>query len=181
MRDIIFLIGYMGCGKTTLGEALARRTGVRFVDLDDYIEVRAGMSIREIFATKGEPEFRRMEREALAELSTPVAHTTIVACGGGTPCTPGNMELMNSVGLTVFLQTSVERLVSRLAVARDHRPLIAQLTDQELRLFVEHQLEARMPFYAKAAEVFDSTLLEDEAQVDQTSSSFIRQFLEYQP
>ena len=68
MRKTIFLIGYMGCGKTTLGRALAARTGVRFIDLDDYIEERAGMTISGIFATKGESAFRAMEREALETL-----------------------------------------------------------------------------------------------------------------
>jgi len=107
----VFLIGYMGCGKTTLGEPLARHMGLQFVDLDDYIERKYSMSAKEIFNTLGEPAFRRIESEALAKVATD-ARNVVVACGGGTPLVPANMELMNRLGITVWLQASVERIVS---------------------------------------------------------------------
>ena len=83
----IFLIGYMGCGKSTLGKALARRCELDFIDLDDYIEARAGKKIREIFAEEGEEAFRDMERRMLREVSADGKRDVVVACGGGTHMT----------------------------------------------------------------------------------------------
>lgn len=180
MRDIIFLLGFMGCGKTTLGRALAERADVRFVDLDDYVEARAGMSISRIFELRGERAFRAMEREALTAIATEAGpEVTVVACGGGTPCAEGNMELMNSLGRTVFLQTSPDRLMERLLVARSHRPLIAAMNDDELAAFVAARLPDRVKHYSKAAHTFDSTLLDDKEQVELTSRLFIDRFLNH--
>ena len=177
MQNTIFLIGYMGCGKTTLGRALAERADVTFIDLDDYVEARAGMSISRIFADRGEAAFRAMEREALTEIAASRADgTTVVACGGGTPCFGDNMELMDSLGTTVHLVTSVDRLFGRLAVARAHRPLIASLSDDELRNFIVRQLDIRTPHYTRAKAEFDSTLLEDPDQIEQTTRRFIDRF-----
>ena len=148
MQNTIFLIGYMGCGKTTLGRALAERADVTFIDLDDYVEIAASRA----------------------------DGTTVVACGGGTPCFGDNMELMDSLGTTVHLVTSVDRLFGRLAVARAHRPLIASLSDDELRNFIVRQLDIRTPHYTRAKAEFDSTLLEDPDQIEQTARRFIDRF-----
>lgn len=172
----IFLIGYMGCGKSTLGKALARRCELDFIDLDDYIEARAGKKIREIFAEEGEEAFRDMERRMLREVSADGKRDVVVACGGGTPCFAGNMELMQSRGLTVLLAASEERLFERLKRGRHKRPLIAALGDSELEEFVRKQLAARMPFYSRAAEIFDSTCLEDEDQIEEKCRAFISRF-----
>lgn len=177
MQKTIFLTGYMGCGKTTLGQALAERADVRFVDLDDYIESKAGMPISEIFKVSGEAEFRRMEREALEEVSDAAGLPTVIACGGGTACVDGNMEYMNSLGLTVFLDTTIDRLVSRLSIARSQRPLIADLGEDELRDYVAKNLSRRLPHYKKSQASFDSTWLEDEEQVESTARKFIERFL----
>ena len=189
MQNTIFLIGYMGCGKTTLGRALAERADVTFIDLDDYVEARAGMSISRIFADRGEAAFRAMEREALTEIAASRADgTTVVACGGGTPCFCDNMRYMLGAGTTVWLDatvgaicrrllvTSVDRLFGRLAVARAHRPLIASLSDDELRNFIVRQLDIRTPHYTRAKAEFDSTLLEDPDQIEQTARRFIDRF-----
>lgn len=175
----IFLLGYMGCGKTTLGRALAARMPVSFIDLDEYIEARAGMSVREIFATHGEARFREMEREAVEAIAsaTDPSATTIVALGGGTPCQPGNMELINSLGLTVHLTTPIPRLAERLALAKAQRPLIAKLTDEEITGFITNHLASRLPYYRMARESFDSTLLENQEQVDATARLFIKKFM----
>ena len=170
----IFLIGYMGCGKSTLGKALAQRCDIEFIDLDDYIETRAGKKIREIFADEGEAAFRGIEREMLLEVSEKA--NVLVACGGGTPCFGDNMSLMNSRGITVLLQTSHERLFERSKRGRHKRPLIAALTDEQLDVFIEEQLEKRMPHYSKSAEIFDSTLLEDENQIEEKCNAFISRF-----
>lgn len=172
----IFLLGFMGCGKTTLGKALHNATGLDFVDLDEAIEARAGMSVREIFSRRGEAAFRRMEREQL-RLEAGGHTRTIVACGGGTPCQHGNMSLMNSLGTTVWLQAPVDVLTRRLRLAREQRPLIATLGDTELELFVAETLHRRSPHYAMAHHTFDSSELEDPHQIAAAVSAFTRRFL----
>lgn len=119
----IFIIGYMACGKTTFGKALAKAKGWEFIDLDFYIEQRFRMPITRIFAEKGEREFRRMESAMLREVGE--FENVVVACGGGTPCFMGNMEYMNGRGLTVWLEATVERTVARLLVNNSRRPLMA--------------------------------------------------------
>lgn len=177
MTKTIFLIGYMGCGKTTLGQAVALRTGIPFIDLDEYIETREGMSISEIFASRGEAAFRQMEREALEELaSAPGQERAIVACGGGTPCFGDNMELMRRLGTTVHLTATHARLLERLAAARAHRPLIAGLNDEELGRFIAEKYAERLPCYSQAAVEFDANRLDDAEQVEETSRKFIKQF-----
>ena len=89
----VFLIGYMGCGKTTLGEVLARQMGLSFIDLDEYIERKQGATIVEIFDKMGEKRFRELETAALCDVTA--MSDVIVGCGGGTPCHGGNMALMN--------------------------------------------------------------------------------------
>ncbi len=167
-----FLIGYMGSGKTTLGRAVSARTGVRFIDLDDYIEQREGCTIREIFATRGEAAFRDIERQALAEVCAMT--DTLVACGGGTPCFGDNMEVMNSRVLTVYLDAPHSSLLSRLKEGRAARPLIASLSDDELGEFITTQLERRLPDYTRATLSFDSSRLEDPDQVNESVDRFLK-------
>ena len=166
----VFLIGYMGCGKTTLGEPLARLMGRRFVDLDLYIEGGCGMSAKEIFAVHGEAYFRRLERESLKEIAAS-GGDVVVACGGGTPLYRGNMTLMNRVGITVWLTTNVDRITSRLVLPdqRSKRPLLNELTDEQIRASVIEGLEARKDFYSKAQLQFDSTLLECVEEIESTA------------
>lgn len=166
MMKPIFLIGYMGCGKTTLGEPLARVMGKQFVDLDQYIEQQCGMSAKQVFMTHGEAHFRRMESEALEAVAAQ-GGDVIVACGGGTPLEPGNMELMNRVGITVWLQASVERITSRLVLPeqRIKRPLLSGMSDEQIGESVVKGLEARRPHYEKAQLRFDSSWLESEEQI----------------
>ncbi|MBQ1722712.1 MAG: shikimate kinase, partial [Muribaculaceae bacterium] len=108
---VIFLIGMAGCGKTTLGRALAAEMNVAFVDLDEYIEERCEATIGEIFKQTGEQTFREIERKALLEVAA--MDDAIVACGGGTPCQPGNMEIINSHGLSIWLTTNAQRITER--------------------------------------------------------------------
>lgn len=163
----VFLIGYMGCGKTTLGKPLAQVMGRRFIDLDQYIEQQCGMSAKEIFETNGEERFRQLERMALHEIAVSAADV-VVACGGGTPLQRDNMELMNSLGITVWLQTSVERITSRLVLPeqRSKRPLLNGMSDEQIRLSVANGLMARKPYYEQAQLRFDSTWLESVEQIE---------------
>ena len=169
----IFLIGYMGCGKSTLGRNVARMTGLQFIDLDNFIEARFHASVKEIFASRGEEGFRDIERRMLIETSD--FQDVIVACGGGTPCFFDNMDWMNQAGTTVFLDTSVDKLHVRLMRGRHKRPLIADKNDEELRRFIVDALEARMPYYSKAEVVFKADLLDSECEKSDTARRFIKQ------
>lgn len=170
----VFLIGYMCSGKTTLGRALAAALGCEFIDLDHYIEAQAGMKVREIFATQGESAFRKMEREALAQASSKVQ--AVIACGGGTPCAPGAMDLMNSLGVTVCLKPLPHRLLQRLMHGRHKRPLIANIqSEEEMMAFANAKMSEREPYYNQAQYQFDSSWLENKTQIDRTIQDFLAQ------
>lgn len=170
----IFLIGYMGAGKTTLGRALAAVLGIQFIDLDCYTEERFRKTISQIFAEKGEEEFRNIERRMLHEVGE--FEDVIISTGGGTPCFFDNVEYMNAQGTTVFLDVPVERLFIRLSIARHKRPLIREKNDEELRAFIAEQLGKRMPHYSKAQHTFMADKLEDKTQIDSSVEAFCRQF-----
>ena len=150
----IFLTGYMGAGKTTLGKAFARALNVPFVDLDWYIEERFHKSIRELFTERGEASFRELERNMLHEVAE--FEDVIVSTGGGTPCFFDNMEFMNGAGQTVYLKVSVEELAKRLELCKSTRPILEGRSGDELRAFIAESLEKREPFYSKASIVFDA-------------------------
>lgn len=171
----IYLIGFMGSGKTTLGRALAAATGLRFIDLDEYIEEQSGATVREIFATRGEAAFREIERATLLEVSR--MDDVIVACGGGTPCFGSNMELMNTTGLTVLLEASFPRLLERLTEGRAKRPLIAAMERDELEAYIRTTLNARMPHYSKARGRFGSDELETAEMIAASVARFTDRFL----
>lgn len=143
-----FLIGYMGAGKSTVGKQLAAKLKFDFVDLDKMIEETYQQTITEIFATKGEAEFRSMEHYMLKNLIT--KNRLIISCGGGTPCYYENMELMNRNGITIYLKMSTDTLISRLLPSKQQRPLIANKSEEELRTFVSTQLEKREDIYHRA-------------------------------
>lgn len=170
----IFLIGYMGSGKTTLGRALGRKLGIEFIDLDIYIEGRYMRTIRQLFEECGEDRFREIERNMLHEVAE--MENVVVACGGGTPCFFDNVDYMNEKGTTVFLQASIERLFERLARKRYKRPLIMNFDDDQLREFIVTNLEKRMPFYRKAQHSFCGEELENTKQIMKTVENFIATF-----
>ena len=170
----IFLIGYMGCGKSTLGRALQKTTGLEFIDLDHYIENRFHATVSELFASRGEEGFRRAEAAMLDEVSQ--FSDVVIACGGGTPCFFNNMELMNERGLTVWLTTPVGRLFERLQRNRSKRPILANKTDDELMAFITTALKERHPYYSRAQEQFCATLLEDKSQISITARQFAERF-----
>lgn len=127
----VFLTGYMGAGKTTLGKALAREMSLSFVDLDWYIEERFRKTVSELFAERGEDGFRELERKMLHEVAA--FENVIVSTGGGTPCFFDNMEFMNRAGDTVFLEVSTDVLFRRLRVAKRKRPILRDKEDGELK------------------------------------------------
>lgn len=138
----------MGSGKSTMGKLIAQEKEWKFIDLDDYIETKAGETISTIFATQGEAAFRKMEREALEDIAK--LQNVVVATGGGAPCFFDNMELMKKLGVVIYLKLSPKELCERLLTERSARPLIANKTDAELLDFIETKLEEREPFYSKA-------------------------------
>ena len=162
----IFLIGYMGAGKTTLGKAFARAMGLTFVDLDWYIEERFHKTVSQIFAERGEEGFRELEKRMLHEASD--FEDVVISVGGGTPCFFDNMDYMNQVGETVFLDVDNQVLFRRLKVAKQQRPLLANKTDEELMAFIQEALEKRLPHYTKAKHVFNGELLENRYQIQQS-------------
>ena len=166
---VIFLIGMPGCGKTTLGRALAAEMDMPFIDLDEYIEERCEATIGQIFEQAGEQAFREMERQALHEVAT--MDSAIVACGGGTPCQHGNMELINQSGLSIWLTTSAQRITERLCLLQEKakRPAIAHMTDTEVLDSVNRQLAEREPHYEQAMLRFDSTRLESVEEITATA------------
>ncbi|MFM1793972.1 MAG: hypothetical protein RL642_357 [Bacteroidota bacterium] len=162
---IIFLIGFMGSGKSHEGKLLAAQLGVSFIDLDEWIEDVEQTSIANLFKEKGEAHFRSVESRELvhaAEHLRSKYSTTgktdfagVIATGGGTPCYNNNMDWMNACGLTVWLNLSVYVLVARLVHEKTKRPLIAGLDDQALHQFIEQKLIERKPDYSKATIIID--------------------------
>lgn len=159
----IFLIGYMGAGKTTVGKDLATLMGLSFIDLDCYIEERYYKSISRLFAEKGEEGFRDIERRMLHEVA--MFEDVLVSTGGGAPCFFDNMAFMNGEGTTVYLRVSVRELASRLDVCRTTRPVLEGRKGAELEAFVAESLEKREPYYAQASIVFDAEVMQTEADV----------------
>lgn len=147
----IFLIGFMGCGKSTMGRALSASLNLMFIDLDTFLEERYFKSIPQIFAEEGEESFRRKERKVLEEVAA--FDNVIVATGGGAPCFFDNMELMNNSGFCIFLDVEIDSLVTRLLRAKTERPLIKGKSPDELRLFIEGMMQKRRPFYEKARHI----------------------------
>lgn len=173
----LFLIGFMGAGKTTLGHALeARLPGWRYIDLDELVERQAGMSVAKIFALYGEREFRKMERKALNEAACG-NDRVIVGCGGGTPCHFDNMELMNSLGPTILLRASNATLLRRLSEAQAQRPKLNGFSHAEIERYITETLKEREPWYSKARHTFPSDRLETPAEIEATCRLFIRKFI----
>lgn len=170
----IFITGYMASGKTTFARALAKATGRQFIDLDFYIEQRFRKSVKEIFAERGEDEFRRMETCMLREVGE--FEDVIIACGGGTPCFNDNMEYMNSRGTSVYLDTPVWRIVERLVANRTRRPLMANKSNEEIEKAVEAGLKERLRHYRKAHIDFSGEELEDRRQIDKSVAEFLAKY-----
>ncbi len=119
----IFLIGFMASGKSTIGKALSTLLGASFLDIDTEVERREGIPIHRIFSKKGEPYFRKLEATILREFGSACGgETTIIATGGGLPCTGSNMEYMNERGITVYLKSSIDDIMSRVKHTRE-RPV----------------------------------------------------------
>ena len=145
----IFLIGFMGTGKSRWGEIWASQHNLKFIDLDIEIEKKTGLSIEEIFEKKGEDFFRNIEAETLMEMEQ--HDNCIIACGGGTPCFKINMDWMNENGITVLLNSTPSKILENIINDNKERPLLKKINKGELLFFIEMKLKERMDFYNKAS------------------------------
>jgi shikimate kinase len=145
----IFLVGYMGSGKSTLGKRLANALEIPFLDTDTEIERIQGKSISAIFQDEGEEHFRQLEEKYLISLKD-VHERTVYATGGGMPCFYDNITLLNELGATVYLKRPASELLHRLVNSKKERPLTVGKTKEELYKFIDQHLSEREPFYEKA-------------------------------
>ncbi|MBL7697697.1 MAG: shikimate kinase [Chitinophagaceae bacterium] len=151
----IFLIGFMGSGKTHWARQLAAQMKIPFYDLDEVISGREGKTVSEIFAQSGEEAFRVKEREVLESLIDENA-SMVLSCGGGTPCFFNNIERMKKYGVVVWLNTHVEILLSRLMKEKATRPLIKNISDDDMRSYIVRKLNERRMYYEQADVIIDN-------------------------
>jgi shikimate kinase len=146
---IVFFVGYMASGKSTLGKRVAKRLSLPFFDMDKEIEKTTKITITEIFKTQGEEAFRHMETEFLNSFIQKETHA-ILSTGGGTPCFNNNIELLNNNGLTVYLKRPAKELANRIHNSKKSRPLVDHLNLEELEKFIETHLSGREKYYLKS-------------------------------
>jgi shikimate kinase len=149
MRKIV-LLGYMGCGKSTIANILSKTINIPFVDLDKIIEEKTNLTINQIFEQYGEIYFRKLEHDVFVELlNSP--DNSIIGLGGGTPCYANNHELLKGDNvLSIYLKASIKTLFERLVSNKSKRPLIADKTDEEMKEFIAKHLFDRSFYYNHA-------------------------------
>jgi shikimate kinase len=156
----IFLVGFMGCGKSTLGRRLAARLNYQFVDLDELFEKREGTTIAKYFISHGEEAFRQEESKILKE--TGFTNNTIISTGGGLPCYFDHMDWMNANGKVIYIQMSPKALASRLEHGKEERPLLHGKHGDDLVTFIAAKLAEREVHYLKSGIVADGMNLSAE-------------------
>ena len=152
MLNTIFLIGYMGAGKSVVGKLLSQINGFNFYDLDEYIEAKEGKKVSEIFNQNNEVYFRKIENKYLKEISL-LKDNKIISTGGGTPCFQNNFEIINESpnSTSIYLKANIDVLVNRLKYSIDNRPIISHLTDEyKLKEFITKHLFERNYYYEKS-------------------------------
>ncbi len=158
----LFLVGYMGCGKSTLGRRLARRLALPFYDTDAMVEEHEGASAADVFRYEGEERFREVERAAVESI-VGRGEACIVSTGGGLPAWRDNMARLNESGTTLYLRRTAEQIAGRLSpYGRRKRPRLAGLDDRELLAFMTRDMALREPFYAEAKIVVECGSMSDE-------------------
>lgn len=157
MEYPIYLIGYMGAGKTTVGQLLADKLGWRFVDLDEAFHEIHGLSTADFIRTYGIETFRRKEKYVVEDLAELPFERVVYATGGGYPCWEDNMDCLHELGTIFYLRWRPELLAKRLMLTDlDERPLLQGRTEAELLSFIRPQLAAREPFYEQADYIIDA-------------------------
>ena len=148
MKKHLFLIGFMGSGKSTIGKYLAELQNQPFLDTDLLIEERIQQNLKDFILESGEISFRLLEREVLREVIDS-QQKSVIATGGGLPCFEGNTKLLLENGILVFIDTPEDVLLNRL-LNDDSRPLIENLNENELKKYISVKLAERRPFYEQA-------------------------------
>ncbi len=143
---MLYLIGFMGVGKTTIGKQIAAFNKVVFIDTDSQIEKETSKSIKEIFETDGEIAFRKLETDTIRSID----RKAIIACGGGLPAHNNNIEYLKHKGTVIYLKASTETLIKRLEKNKNKRPLISKLTNDKLLEFIRKILKEREKTYKQA-------------------------------
>lgn len=154
----IFLIGFMGSGKTHWGRIWGKRSTLPFYDLDEVIEKEYHLSISKLFQQFGEQSFRKKEHAALIKISN--LNSFILSCGGGTPCYNNSMKIINDFGNSIYLKCEVKTLFNRLVNDRYSRPLISNLSDEQLYEFIIRNLKEREVYYMQAKIILDEVEVE---------------------
>jgi shikimate kinase len=150
----IFFIGFMGSGKTHWGKQVSEKLHIPFFDLDEQIISHEGKSITEIFSENGEEYFRILEKDILHIISE--SHENFVmACGGGTPCYYNNIDFMNKSGTSIWINTPIDALFQRLIKEKETRPLIKNLTSEQLKRFIIKKFSDRKIYYEQADIIVD--------------------------
>ena len=156
----LYLIGYMGCGKSTIGRKIARFAHLRFVDTDSMVEQREQASVADVITFQGEEYFRSVERNVLD--STAEEDNIIVSTGGGLPIFGDNMQKISELGLSIYLRRTPKNIMSRLSpYGRQKRPKFRGLNDEELLAFMTTHMAEREPIYSKADVVIDCDQMSD--------------------
>ena len=168
----IFLVGYMGAGKTTIGKVLSKMAGLTFIDLDYYIEGRFRKTVSQLFAERGEEGFRTIEHNMLHEVAE--FEDVLVSTGGGTPCFFDNMDFMRQQGTTIYLQVSVEELAKRLELCKQTRPVLKNRSGGKLKDFVQDSLATRTSFYEQAQIIFNADRLMTEVDAAALSAQILQ-------
>lgn len=167
----LYLIGYMGCGKSTIGRKVSRLGSIEFIDTDSQVELREHCSVSDVITHCGEEYFRQVEREVL--LSTEESERAIVSTGGGLPIWSDNMEQIRRLGVSVYLRRSPSKILSRLTpYGRAKRPKFRGLNDDELLEFMTRHLAEREPIYMQADVVIDCDTVSDNVVVDRILAMF---------
>lgn len=147
MKNKIILTGYMGSGKTIVGKLLSNRIGYRYVDLDNFIELNEKKPIKDIFSSRGEIYFRKIEKDYLIQVLS-ATEPMVISLGGGTPCYSNNHELLRRDDLnSIYLKANVDTIVSRIQNEKIKRPLLSGIDDSELKDFIAQHLFERSYFY----------------------------------
>jgi shikimate kinase len=154
----VYLVGFMGCGKTHWGRQLSEKLNIPFFDLDEQIISSEGRSVNDIFAQEGEEYFRLKEKEVLY-IITESHDSFILACGGGTPCFFNNIEYMNKSGTTVWINSSVDQMFERLLKEKGHRPLIKDFSDEQLRSYIARKFADRRIYYQQASVIINEEVI----------------------
>lgn len=168
----IFLIGFMGCGKSSIGKELASSLKCSFLDIDHFIEKNEGSSIVDIFKEKGEDEFRKIEHAYLKNVV--LFNNTVISTGGGTPCYFNNMEIIKHNGVSIYLKYNADTLSLRLFKNKNQRPLLKEFTHiNDLKTYINELLKTREHFYMQSDLILEEEKISVNTIVEALSSYLV--------